>query len=224
MPKKKKPTIRQLIIVLLDAKSAPMTIAEIYEEFEKNGVLAAKPTIRAQLNRLCEHDEIQRIRQGVYASNNVDRDLHVVDDRQPELDFGDDLPPPIPDERDGFDFTTEKNLIDVDRSYHRSNKNCIATHLTLLKSVREFLRISQGTNAYTEIRSIMVSYERAIRGNNISIDEMYAIGVRLEVGLEEFSKRMEQGELPDAEISLTEPLYSVLALHGVAVLSTGHLY
>lgn len=54
------PTMKEFILEVLAARAAPMTIADIYETFSNQEEFRSKrkPSIRTQLNRLCEEDRI----------------------------------------------------------------------------------------------------------------------------------------------------------------------
>lgn len=224
-----KPTIKSVITELLEGKDRPMGIDQIYKEVHKF-LDTNKPAIRAQLNRLCETGKIQRIKQGVYAANTVDKRNYVQDESQETLDFinedSDSLesPPTLPKIKPGIRFkVSESNQISIDRN--GSAEDCLTSNQlpmyeALLSSINDFLDSSTGTNAYQHVRHVVYRYKETLVGKELSIDLLYAYGIRLENARLKLDKEIARGELPNLETKLDEPLDSILAIHGVSVLST----
>ena len=203
-----------------------MTISQIYDQILESSS-TSKPAIRAQLNRLCETRKIQRIEQGVYAANSVEKLDYVRDENQPELDLenGDSRPPPtLPRARAGVRFrVSDSDQISIDRAGSSSegvSQSDLPMYEALLSSVNDFLDSSRGTNAFQHIRSVACKYREVLVNETLSIDLLYAYGIRLENARSNMEEKIHRDELPDLETKLKEPLDSVLSIHGVSVLST----
>jgi hypothetical protein len=78
----------------------------------------------------------------------------------------------------------------------------------------------RGSNAYGPLLPAATYYQSIISAQSLSIDRLYAAGVRLESSANRIALEVEAGELPSLPMLLGEALDTVLALHGPLLLST----
>ena len=77
-----------------------------------------------------------------------------------------------------------------------------------------------GSNAYPSIAQVADCYKSAISASELSIDLLYAYGVRLENSRSGLEAEIKSGDCPTMAVPAGEALDSVIALHGPVVYST----
>ena len=90
----------------------------------------------------------------------------------------------------------------------------------LLDALEDATKLCAGSNAFDQIGRIVAKYKTILEADPLSIDKLYAWGVRLENANTSISVSIKSGDLPAKDLNITEALDSVLALHGTSILLT----
>jgi hypothetical protein len=91
----------------------------------------------------------------------------------------------------------------------------------LLDALDDAIANCENTNAFAGVARIASKYKETLLADPLSIDKLYAWGLRLENFNTSIAAKIKSGEFPDKDLGLAEALDSVLALHGTSVLLTG---
>ncbi|MDK1489397.1 hypothetical protein QN219_04915 [Sinorhizobium sp. 7-81] len=89
-----------------------------------------------------------------------------------------------------------------------------------LAAVEDLAASLIGTNAFPSLLAVAQQYRAALREEKLSIDKIYALGVRLENSRSALRAAAAHGDAPELPYGSNEALESVLALQGPLVLST----
>ena len=92
----------------------------------------------------------------------------------------------------------------------------------MLEALDELIGAIRGSNAYASISSAATKYKDVISADieNLSIDKLYAYGLRLENARFRLKTEIESGEAPEMAVPVGEALDSVVGFHGPMILST----
>jgi internalin A len=133
--------------------------------------------------------------------------------------------PIVPEQGPGISFEIKPNgLIGLADSgpATRSDLHQIADiRDVLLDALDDAIANCENSNAFGGVVRIASKYKETLLANPLSIDKLYAWGLRLENFNTSIAAKVKSGELPDKDLGLAEALDSVLALHGTSVLLTG---
>ena len=133
----------------------------------------------------------------------------------------------IPDEVPGLSFgVTSEGLIGIAPSGKLTPEDDIAQieglRALLLEALGDLIDVTTGSNAFITINKVAIRYRDAIDGEitELSIDKLYAYGLRLDNASHRLAAEIARGDAPDAGVAVGEALDSVIALHGPSLLST----
>lgn len=90
----------------------------------------------------------------------------------------------------------------------------------LTGAVEDLAALLVGNNSVAIASSIVPQYLACLRADTISIDMLYALGVRLGNARAKLQKQIDSKDYPDLAPDVAEALDSVLELHGPVLLST----
>lgn len=92
----------------------------------------------------------------------------------------------------------------------------------LLEALATLEAECEGSNAFAFITSVILAYKRDVSAEvtQISIDRLYANGVRLENASTRIKREIARGDLPEQAIPVGEAMDSVISLHGTIVMGT----
>ncbi len=143
------------------------------------------------------------------------------------FDTDDEEPAPsIPDEQLGPTFAaTDDGRIKIASSSPASPRDLDelgAIIGALVEAVDELIAFSSQSNAHNNIADLAKSYREAIKPpvGELAVDLMYVRGIRLQNTAQRLEMSSRAGDLPDMALRLAEALDTVVALHGLAVMST----
>lgn len=208
------PPMREFILQILRKAKRPVTIDEFVIAFEKANYDSPRSLIIDRLHELTETDKIVRVAEATYALTEL-----VADG-----DF--DLNPTIPNQEIGLSFAPNANgkieikssgIIEAD-----DFNEIIAMREIILEALDDLKNACAGTNAYAPLVGVVQKYfdEISLDAENLSIDKLYAYGIRLENTRESLKQEIASGDYPEMAVSIAESLDSVVALHGPTILST----
>ena len=214
-------TMREFILRLLKTEARPLTIDEIADAFEEAGYDTVRHSVRGRLNELTSQGRILRVARATYASF----DHSAEDDDDAEADGT--SPPEIPDQDEGLAFAISPNgrigfaatgLVSDDDDIARIE----AMRVVLVQVVDDLIAATTGSNAFASVCRVAQHYRAALEGEigAISIDQLYAQGIRLDNANARLKQEIARGDLPDTGLVVGEALDSVLAIHGPTVLTT----
>jgi hypothetical protein len=94
----------------------------------------------------------------------------------------------------------------------------------ITEALNDLIAILEGSNAHSTIARVAERYKSALTAEELSIDQLYSYGVRLENANARFKAQILTVDYPDLAIPAGEALDSILALHGPVIYSTerGH--
>ena len=213
--------MREFILQFLEADDRPRTISEIFQAFKKAGYLTVRHSVRGRLNELTKEGRILRVARATYASLGYS----VQGDEGAEEH--DSQPPEIPDQEEGLAFAVSPNgRIGFAPTGLVSDDDDIAQvtvlRVVLLQALEDLLAATTGSNAFITVHAVAQNYRAALEGDirTISVDQLFAQGVRLENANVWLKDQIDKGYLPEKGLRVGESLDSVLALHGTTILST----
>ena len=90
----------------------------------------------------------------------------------------------------------------------------------ITEALDDLVATLDGSNAYGSICSVAKRYRSAINVDALSVDLLYAYGVRLENARTRLEREVQGGDYPEMAVAAGEALDSVIALHGPTVYST----
>ncbi len=90
----------------------------------------------------------------------------------------------------------------------------------ITEALDDLVAVLEGSNAHSTISRVAQRYKSAIAADELSIDQLYSYGVRLENANTRFKAQIATGDCPDLAVPAGEALDSVLALHGPVIYST----
>ncbi|MCT7668172.1 hypothetical protein [Shinella kummerowiae] len=96
-------------------------------------------------------------------------------------------------------------------------------HPLLVEAAEDLMVACDRSNAFSFLTKIVSRYRKAL-GQSVydaSLDQLYVYGVRLETVLNEITSQIEAGDAPSAAPQVLEPLTSLIAVHGPAIMLTG---
>lgn len=98
----------------------------------------------------------------------------------------------------------------------------VAFREILIESVDDLISAVRGSNTFESIEKNARSYKSIISAEDLSIDQLYAQGIRLENGRAKLKNKLEgdHGRSEDLTLPASEALDSVIALHGPMISST----
>jgi hypothetical protein len=134
--------------------------------------------------------------------------------------------PSIPDEHLGPTFAaTDDGRIRIASSSPASSRDLDelgAVIGALAEAVDDLIAFSSQSNAHNNIADLAKSYREAIKPpvGELAVDLMYVRGIRLQNTAQRLEISSRAGDLPDMALRLAEALDTVVALHGLAVMST----
>ena len=214
-------TISRFIVHILDVEARPLTISEIVERFANAGFKSPRPSIRGRLNTLTNKGRITRVGRGVYASPKI------LTAKNKAIDPSDNDPPKVPEQEDGIVFgISETGKIGHARTGLVSEADDIAQieamRKVLMEALADLLALTEGSNAFAAIHRVAERYRGCLKSEIgiVSIDQLYAQGIRLDNANERLNREIALGELPETGLLVGEALDSILAIHGPTVLST----
>jgi hypothetical protein len=95
-----------------------------------------------------------------------------------------------------------------------------AIRSAIIEALDDLTALLEGSNAYGTIARVAMRYKAAISADELSIDLLYANGLRLENARARLNREIKNGDCPDLAPQAGEALDSVIALHGPTVYST----
>lgn len=227
------PTIsmKEFIIGLLDSEDRPLSISEISDSFAEAGYSSPRHSIRGRLNELTYQRRISRVAKGVYAlakkRSYPDRELDGVYGGLEHPDPESYQIPEIPAQGFGLAFEISKNgkigfantgLVTQDDEITQVG----ALRDVILPVLDDLLRVTAGSNAFSSVERIARQYRSVLDQeiNVLSVDRLYALGIRFEHASVRLRKEIVKGDLPDVGLDIGEAIDSVIAIHGPMILST----
>ena len=90
----------------------------------------------------------------------------------------------------------------------------------MIEALDDLIALLDGSNAYGTIARVALRYKAAISADELSIDLLYANGLRLENARARLDCEIESGDYPDLAPQTGEALDSIIGLHGPTVYST----
>ena len=96
----------------------------------------------------------------------------------------------------------------------------LAMRGVIVEALDDLLILLAGSNAYPSIAQVADRYKSAISADELSVDLLYAYGVRLENSRTRLEVEIKSGDCPAMAVPAGEALDSVIALHGPVVYST----
>ena len=130
----------------------------------------------------------------------------------------------IPESQEpGLQFAPQDGRIDLKPSGVASPDDVaeiLAMRGAIVEAVDDLLILLAGSNAYPSIAQVAERYKSAISASGLSVDLLYAYGVRLENSRSRLEAEIKSGDCPAMAVPAGEALDSVIALHGPVVYST----
>jgi len=133
--------------------------------------------------------------------------------------------PRVPEDRSGIQFETTTGKYAI-ASSGLGDEDDIAEieglRDVILEALEDLAASCQGTNAFTRVSRVSDSYRKTLEGEitRVSIDKLYAYGVRMSNANSKLLSDIESGVLPEPGGEIAEALDSVLTLHGPMILGT----
>jgi hypothetical protein len=90
----------------------------------------------------------------------------------------------------------------------------------MIEALDDLTALLDGSNAYGTIARVALRYKTAISTDELSIDLLYANGLRLENARARLDREIKSGDYPDLAPQTGEALDSIIGLHGPTVYST----
>lgn len=143
-----------------------------------------------------------------------------------DTDDDEEPAPSIPDEQLGPTFAaTDDGRIAIASSSPASPRDLDELGViigALVEAVDDLIAFSSQSNAHNNIADLAKSYREAIKPpvGELAVDLMYVRGIRLQNTAQRLEMSSRAGDLPDMALRLAEALDTVVALHGLAVMST----
>ena len=139
--------------------------------------------------------------------------------------FPRDAPPEIPESQEpGLQFALQEDgRIDLRPSGFAPPDDVaeiLAMRGVIIEALDDLLILLAGSNAYPLIAQVADRYKSAISASELSVDLLYAYGVRLENSRTRLEAEIKSGDCPAMAVPAGEALDSVIALHGPVVYST----
>lgn len=213
-------TIKEFIVDLLERVGRPLTISQIEQCFRAVGRSSTRDSIRGRINTLKYEGRILRVGRGLYAS------LDHATEEGDSLDPGPDEPPEVPQQTEGLAYGISDNgKIGFARTGLATDDDIVqieAIRHVLIEALDDLVGATEGSNAFATIHRIAERYHAVVAKDvaAISIDQLYAHGIRLDNARHRLTAEIARGDVPDTGIVVGEALDSVLAIHGPIVLST----
>lgn len=131
----------------------------------------------------------------------------------------------VPEQRPGLSFAVADGIIDVRSSggiLEDEYQQLQGIKSVMLDTLSDMIFFSAGSNAFPNLSQIASDYKDAllVDPGMISIDRLYANGIRLANLQARIQRSIADGELPESSDSLAESIDSLLAMHGTFVLGT----
>ncbi len=207
-------TISDAILRYLEDMGRPVTIQEIVGDLTVNGVSSSSDSIRGRVNELYDSGRIRRVSRGVYS---------VLEG---ESDPKDSIAKEIPDQEPGIMFAPDPSgrlrIAESGKITDSDSAEVEAIKETLLESLDDLEAACEGSNAFSFLIKVSGRYRAALEKNTdeISIDQLYAQGIRLENAKVRVDQEIQTGDLPEQGVNVGEALDSVIALHGPMIMGT----
>ncbi|MBK8198583.1 MAG: hypothetical protein IPK75_09445 [Acidobacteria bacterium] len=198
----------------------PATIQEVRDALQADGFTVVVPSVRGRLNELTADGRIQRIDRGVYAHR------RWVDPHDRRDSIEQDIAELIPDQSPGLSFEpgpgAKFQIADSGTPSAHDQQEFELSKEALLQALDDLKNSCEGSNAFKFLVQIVDRYRSAIdvSSHSVSIDKVFAQGVRLENAKVRIDRDIRNGDLPDQGIMIGEALDSVIALHGPMVMGT----
>lgn len=165
--------------------------------------------------------------QDQYDASDQDDGFYSLDEPLPGSVFGDFDEPQdeetIPEQSPGLTFILgmETGRIELGATGSASAYDPIAQlRGVALASADELIGLLSGSNAFASLVTAAKNYRAAVGAAPMSVDLVYAFGVRLENARSRLFEEIERGDAPPMGASAAAALDSVLAIHGPMLLST----
>lgn len=212
-------SISEFIQRFLKERNAPATIQEVTNALGEAGLSIVSASVRGRLNELTAAQKIRRVERGVYAQNDWETDDH----NDESAEYPSQL---IPEQEPGVSFipgpTARFQIADSGTVGYGDQSEIIHIREAILESLANLESACDGSNAFKFIIQIVSRYRSAIEApvEQISIDRLYAQGVRLENAKERIEREIQNGELPEQGVDIGEALDSLISLHGPMIMGT----
>jgi hypothetical protein len=143
----------------------------------------------------------------------------------PTPDNPDVFPPELPSEQEpGLQFASrDDGKIDLKRSgiaLKDDLAEIAAMRGVMVEAADDLIAILEGSNAHGTISRVAQRYKDIISSSELSIDQLYAYGVRLENARDRINREAQTGDYPELAVAAGEAIDSVIALHGPTIYST----
>ena len=155
----------------------------------------------------------------------INAHLRSLRDEHLRSQFPPDAPPEIPESQEpGLQFATQDDgRIDLRPSGFATPDDVaeiLAMRGVIVEALDDLLILLAGSNAHPFIAQVADRYKSAISADELSVDLLYAYGVRLENSQTRLEAEIKSGDCPAMAVPAGEALDSVIALHGPVVYST----
>jgi hypothetical protein len=152
--------------------------------------------------------------------------FNFTSDDANEPESGSEPEPDVPEQRPGPSFSVsaagQLSLANSGAVGATDAEEIDAIRDVLLEAISDLEAACEGSNAFNFVARTASAYRRALSGETaqVSIDRLYANGVRLENANTRVKLEIAAGTLPEQGIHVGEAMDSVIALHGSVVMGT----
>ncbi|MBL1404832.1 MAG: hypothetical protein COC00_002520, partial [Rhizobiales bacterium] len=202
-------TTEGLILQILKRDKQPITFDGFVLSFRQAKYPSPRSSILDGLNELTENGIIELVAEETYALPDKVENHPTIPDQEAGLSFTPNA--------DGKIEIRESGLVSSD-----DFDEIIAMRGVILEALDDLKNACAGTNAYAPLVGVVQKYNDEISSDagNLSIDKLYAYGIRLENTRERLKQEIASGDYPEMAVSISESLDTVVALHGPTILST----
>lgn len=146
------------------------------------------------------------------------------DEEERDATSSEDLPT-IPDQMAGISFRFSENgkvsLASSGPASRNELSEIAPIRAVVVAAIEDLLSALKGSNAHGALVDAAELYAGALTGDPLSIDQLYAFGMRLENSHARLKRDIESGDIPAMSAVAGEALDTVLGLHGVLIAGTG---
>ncbi|MEM1390179.1 MAG: hypothetical protein AAGG45_03780 [Pseudomonadota bacterium] len=146
----------------------------------------------------------------------------VMDDIADRLGWSPDLA--VPEPRPGVAFGISQNgrvgISDTGLLTDDDQKEVESVREVLIEALDDLDAGCAGSNAFGFVRPIVSRYQAALVQETVSIDKLYAQGVRLSNACDRIKSEIESEALPEPSVHIGEAFDSVLIIHGPMIMGT----
>jgi Leucine-rich repeat (LRR) protein len=132
--------------------------------------------------------------------------------------------PVLPEQAPGLSFEVKASgligIADSGQATPNDHKQIEDIRDVLLDALDDVIELCKNSDAFAQAARIANKYKSTLNADPLSIDKLYAWGIRLENSNTSIAASIKAGDLPAKDFGVAEAFDSVLALHGTSVLLT----